>query len=125
MCAFFTKFEELNAYLFAKNHFPLGMANRWELTAQFIRGISIEVSKDAPTVCIGKRTRQKEDSPKYLDLKTAKDCHVVNKMLPKALKKQLLSNFSGESYRNAMKSIILLSCEMTCCKRAIKTDGRP
>jgi hypothetical protein len=71
------------------------------------------VEKDAPTVCIGKRTKQKADSPKYLDLKTAEDCRVVNKMLPNALKKQLLSNFSGESGRNAMKSIILLPCEMT------------
>lgn len=69
------------------------MANRWELTAQFIRGISIEVSKDAPTVCIGKRTKQKADSPKYLDLKTAKDCGVVNKMLPKALKNSCCQTF--------------------------------
>jgi hypothetical protein len=67
----------------------------------------------------------KAESRQYLDLKTAEDCRVMNKMLPKALKKQLLSNFSGESGRNAMKSIILLLCEMTCCKRAIKMDGRP
>jgi hypothetical protein len=62
MCAIFKNFEKLNAYLFAQNNFPLGTPNRWELTAQFIRGISIEVSKDAPTICIGKLTKQKADS---------------------------------------------------------------
>ena len=125
MTSFILNFEELNAYLFAINHFRKGTPNQWDLVAEYVRGVSLQGCKDSPTVCIGASTTKNTSKLKNLDLTKNENCLILNSIFPSTFKDSLRPRFEGCPGKNAMKSIILLPHEMTCCGKNIKMDNRP
>jgi len=61
--------EELNALLFAVQHFPETTPNRWELVSELIRSQNVEA--DSPKVCL-EQSLKATNNVTLFDLKKAR-----------------------------------------------------
>lgn len=126
MVGYLTNYAELNAFLFGANHFPEGTPNRWELVSEFVRGEGIDISKEFPTIFLGKGGNSNGN---LLNLKRSEDCRTINKLIKKEYDmlfrldlNAILYHASGKS---ALKPIILVPHVLNCCQKRIKMDNRP
>ena len=129
MCAFVTKFEELNAFIFGIKHIREGTPCRWELVAEFVKGKTMNNSDgDVPTVCLGKRGGESYKG-KCVDLKKKDDCRMLSRFLAKNYPFLVSKEFNVSQLnvggKTANKAVILLPPVLTCCGKRIKMDGRP
>jgi hypothetical protein len=126
MCAFVTKIDELNAFIFGTKHFREGTPSRWELIAGFVKSQTNNPGEDIPTVCLGKR---ESITKKYVDLKKKEDSRMMSTFLAKNYPFLLSNEFNvsrlNVSGRTANKRVILLPPVLNCCGKQIKMDSRP
>ena len=125
----FVSYEEANAFLFARNHFPDGTPNRWELVAEFVRAQE-KLSQAGPTISFSCNGQQNFTSVKHLNLTKIDDCRTLDRLITnnysKIFQRDLIHSLCRSSAgKSAIKPVILLPPIVQCCDRKIKMDSRP
>lgn len=122
----FVSYEEANAFLFARNHFPDGTPNRWELVAEFVRAQE-KLSQAGPTISFSCNGQQNFTSVKHLNLTKIDDCRTLDRLITnnysKIFQRDLIHSLCRSSAgKSAIKPVILLPPIVQCCDRKIKMD---
>lgn len=118
--------EELNALLFAVQHFPETTPNRWELVSELIRSQNVEA--DSPKVCL-EQSLKATNNVTLFDLKKREDCKLVYRLIrnkyPSLLHQNIAEALFKRSSKTAFKPVILIPSHTVCCGSKIKMDNRP
>lgn len=101
----FVSYEEANAFLFARNHFPDGTPNRWEFVAEFVRARE-KLSQAGPTISFSCNGQQNFTSVKHLNLTKIDDCRTLDKLIT--------NNYSKIFQRDLTHSLYQIECREEC-----------